>query len=110
MRALKSYSMLAALSVDKTPFSRPFGMEAQADAARDSFKHLDSDLLTLVSAFNVWRKAYLDDQADVREVCREKFLSHQNLSLIEETRDQLLKQLIGVKSVGRDVVDKRRYG
>jgi hypothetical protein len=65
--------------------------------------------MTIVAAFDAWREAYLDEHVDIRFFCQEKYISHANCSLIEETRGQLVRLLIGVKSVGSDVIDKRRY-
>lgn len=63
----------------------------------------------MVNAFDQWRAAYLDDNVDARQFCQAKFLSFSNLVQIEETRDQLLRLLIGVKSVGSDVVHRKKY-
>jgi hypothetical protein len=97
------------LSLGKSPFNRPFGSESESDRSRDGFKRDDSDLLTIVNAFEQWRDAYLDESVDIRLFCQEKFLSHANMSLIEETRGQLVRLLIGVRSVGSDVIDKKRF-
>lgn len=81
-------TIVAALS-SKTPFMTPFGFEAQADAAKRGFAVGNSDFLTLVNAFESWRRAS-DNPNFVRTFCKRNYLSHQNLQQIEELRQQLL--------------------
>jgi HrpA-like RNA helicase len=102
-------TIAAALSLGKSPFYAPFGAEAESNRSRDTFKRDDSDLMTIANAFDSWRAAYLDESIDIRLFCQEKYFSHANMSLIEETRGQLLRLLIGVRTVGRDVIDARRF-
>jgi len=101
-------TIAAALSLGKTPFNRPFGSEQEADRARHAFKKDDSDLIMIHAAYSQWRDACLNDQVDIQKFCDEKFLSRQNLGLIEDTRQQLLRLMISTKSVGKDVYASKR--
>lgn len=101
-------TIAAALSLDKSPFNRPLGRENEADLARNAFKSgIDSDLVMIATAFAEFRDVCLDKGQNTRKWCDSKFLSYANLILIEETRLQLLKLLISVKVVGKDVYSSR---
>lgn len=80
---------LAAALSSKSPFLSPLGYESQASATKQGFAVGNSDFLTLVNAFDSWRRAS-DNQNFVRTFCKRNFLSHQNLQQIEEFRQQLL--------------------
>lgn len=89
-------TIVAALS-SKTPFITPFGFESQADAAKKSFAVGHSDFLTIVNAFDSWRRAS-DNANFVRTFCKRNYLSHQNLQQIEELRQQLFSYVVQVLS------------
>lgn len=84
---------IAAALGSKTPFITPFGFEAQADAAKKGFATGNSDFLTIVNAFDSWRRAS-DNVNFVRTFCKRNYLSHQNLQQIEELRQQLLSYVM----------------
>jgi ATP-dependent RNA helicase DHX29 len=48
----------------------------------------NSDFLTIHAAFAAWRRCA--NQGFAHKFCRKNFLSHENLSQIEELRQQLL--------------------
>ncbi|QRW22773.1 Helicase associated domain (HA2) [Rhizoctonia solani] len=78
----------------KSPFLKPFGFEAQADAAKLSFAKENSDFFALVNAFNSWKRALSNGQHVARKFCRESYLSYQNLQQIEDLRQQFMGYLI----------------
>ncbi|KAL5535622.1 hypothetical protein ACEPAF_3716 [Sanghuangporus sanghuang] len=84
---------IAATLNSKSPFVTPFGLEQEADRAKNSFKIGNSDFLTIHYAFSSWRKASGNPNF-VRKFCRQNFLSPQNLQQIEDLRQQFLGYLI----------------
>ncbi|KAL5495158.1 hypothetical protein ACEPAI_620 [Sanghuangporus weigelae] len=92
-RCLDPALTIAATLNSKSPFVTPFGLEQEADRAKNSFKIGNSDFLTIHNAFSSWRKASGNPNF-VRKFCRQNFLSHQNLQQIEELRQQFLGYLI----------------
>ncbi|KAJ3571585.1 hypothetical protein NP233_g3653 [Leucocoprinus birnbaumii] len=92
-RCLDPALTIAAALNSKSPFLTPFGLEAEAERAKASFRLGDSDFLTLHNAFNSWRKASANG-AFVFKFCRTNYISHQNMQQIEELRHQFLGYLI----------------
>ncbi|KAF8699515.1 P-loop containing nucleoside triphosphate hydrolase protein, partial [Rhizoctonia solani] len=86
----------------KSPFLKPFGFEAQADAAKLSFAKENSDFFALVNAFNSWKRALSNGQHVARKFCRESYLSYQNLQQIEDLRQQFMGYLIDSSFVSVD--------
>ncbi|KAG0380585.1 ATP-dependent RNA helicase dhx29 [Mortierella sp. AD032] len=80
----------------KSPFVTPFGAEDEADAAKARFKLADSDMLTWYNAYLGWRQAYQAKPNGIYDYCRKNFLSHQNLSMIEDMKKQFLGFLYNV--------------
>ncbi|KAJ3995009.1 P-loop containing nucleoside triphosphate hydrolase protein [Lentinula boryana] len=91
---------IAAALNSKSPFLTPFGLEQEADRAKASFKSENSDFLTLHNAFSSWRKA--SAKGLERKLCKQNFLSHQNLQQIEELRQQFLGYLIDASFIQVD--------
>ncbi|KAJ3036814.1 ATP-dependent RNA helicase dhx29 [Rhizophlyctis rosea] len=89
-------TVAASLSLGKSPFLRPFGREAEADAARVGFRTEESDLLTISTAYTHWRTLHLKRTplTTIRDFCDRHFLNVQNLLMIEEARAQLLRALL----------------
>ncbi|KDR85121.1 hypothetical protein GALMADRAFT_131855 [Galerina marginata CBS 339.88] len=92
-RCLDPALTIAATLNSKSPFVAPFGLEQEADRARNSFRIENSDFLTIHNAFSSWRKACANP-GFARKFCRTNFLSHQNLQQIEDLRQQFLGYLI----------------
>ncbi|KAF8946016.1 hypothetical protein BGZ47_001510 [Haplosporangium gracile] len=86
---------VAAMLSFKSPFVTPFGAEDEADAAKARFKLADSDMLTWYNAYLGWRQAYQAKPNGIYDYCRKNFLSHQNLSMIEDMKKQFLGFLVG---------------
>lgn len=86
---------LAAILSSKSPFSAPFGQRTQADNARAAFRRADSDLLTVYSAYQGWKRLCQSNSGIGKELqfCRKNFLSQQTLSNIEDLKGQLLVSL-----------------
>lgn len=104
-------TIASSLSISKTPFTRPFGNEQLADLSRDSFKSGDSDLLTIVSAFDQWRVVILKQgYSKAKKWCEGKFLSFQSFTQIEESRSQLIKLLASVEGVPSNINTIKRKG
>lgn len=91
-KSLDAALTIAAALNSKSPFLTPFGREAEADAAKASFKVGHSDFLTIANAFNCWRRSVKQNHHFV--FCRKSFLSHQALQQIEELRQQYMAFLL----------------
>jgi len=98
---------IAAMLSFKSPFVKPFGAEAEADAAKARFKLADSDMLTWFNAYLGWRKTYQEKTSAIYDYCRENFLSHQNLTMIEDMKKQFLGFLVGTGFVKVDFKTRR---
>ncbi|KAG0229491.1 ATP-dependent RNA helicase dhx29, partial [Mortierella sp. GBA43] len=98
---------IAAMLSFKSPFVKPFGAEAESDAAKARFKLADSDMLTWFNAYLGWRKTYQEKTSGIYDYCRENFLSHQNLVMIEDMKKQFLGFLVGTGFVKVDMKTKR---
>ncbi|KAJ3092644.1 ATP-dependent RNA helicase dhx29 [Quaeritorhiza haematococci] len=102
-------TIAAILSLGRSPFSRPFGKEAEADRAKAAFRTADSDLLTMYTAYDRWRSCLQNASTRsptsvARDFCDRNYLSMQNLMMIEEGRGQLLRLLAGAGMVDRNVL------
>lgn len=97
-RCLDPALTIAAALNSKSPFVTPFGLEHEADRAKNAFKsgksndisHKDpsyssvlmhgfsgnSDFLTIHNVFSSWRRACANP-GFIRKFCRQNFLSHQ---------------------------------
>lgn len=94
MRALDPALTIAATLNSKSPFVAPFGREAEAERAKQSFNtsgHF-SDFITYARAFSAWRRA--TDNNVARSFCNASFLSSNNLQQIEELRQQYMAYLV----------------
>ncbi|KAI0785954.1 P-loop containing nucleoside triphosphate hydrolase protein [Abortiporus biennis] len=99
-RCLDPALTIAATLNSKSPFLTPFGLAEQADLAKLSFRVENSDFLTIHNAFSTWRTACNNGVA--RKLCKNYFLSHQNLMQIEELRQQYLGYLIDSNFIRAD--------
>ncbi|THH31997.1 hypothetical protein EUX98_g2175 [Antrodiella citrinella] len=93
-RCLDPALTIAATLNSKSPFVTPFGLQDEADRAKLSFRSDNSDFLTIHNAFSTWRNACANGSGIARKLCKQYFLSHQNLLQIEELRQQYLGYLI----------------
>ncbi|KAI7827106.1 P-loop containing nucleoside triphosphate hydrolase protein [Gamsiella multidivaricata] len=98
---------IAAMLSFKSPFVTPFGAEDEADAAKARFKLADSDMLTWYNAYLGWRQAYQTKPNGIYDYCRKNFLSHQNLSMMEDMKKQFLGFLVSTGFVRVDAETKR---
>lgn len=92
-RCLDPALTIAAALSSKSPFLTPFGLEAEAERAKATFRSGDSDFLTIHNAFDSWRKASANG-GYVYKFCRVNYISHQNMQQIEALRQQFLGYLI----------------
>ncbi|KAF9192647.1 hypothetical protein BGZ50_008354 [Haplosporangium sp. Z 11] len=99
---------IAAMLSFKSPFVTPFGAEDEADAAKARFKLADSDMLTWYNAYLGWRQAYQAKPSGIYDYCRKNFLSHQNLTMMEDMKKQFLGFLVGTGFVRVDGETKRQ--
>jgi ATP-dependent RNA helicase DHX29 len=97
---------IAAILSSKSPFVTPFGQRQAADNARLSFAKSDSDLLTAYNAYICWRRVLQDPAQNIFAYCRKNFLSHQNLSAIEDLKGQLLTAMVDTGLVPRSALDR----
>ncbi|KAF9393788.1 hypothetical protein BGX21_010619 [Mortierella sp. AD011] len=98
---------IAAMLSFKSPFVTPFGAEDEADAAKARFKLADSDMLTWYNAYLGWRQSYQVKPNGIYDYCRKNFLSHQNLTMMEDMKKQFLGFLVGTGFVAVDGETKR---
>jgi len=92
LQILDSALTIAATLNAKSPFLNPFGRELEARNAKKSFDFGDSDFLTIVRAFNSWRRA--TENGVAKQFCQKCFLSQTNLIQIEELRQQYMSYLL----------------
>lgn len=97
---LDSALTIAATMNAKSPFLTPFGQELEARLAKKSFDKGNNDFVTIVRAFNSWRKA--TENGNARKFCKQSFLSQTNLVQIEELRQQYMTYLIDAGFVDVD--------
>jgi len=85
----------AAILTSKSPFvaSGIGGTRKQADLARLSFRHGDSDLLTDFAAYAAWRRVCTTNAMPEHQFCAKASLSAQTLANIEDLKAQLLGAL-----------------
>lgn len=101
-RCLDPALTIAATLNSKSPFITPFGQESEADSIRSSFKTGElsvdrdatstgacvnsyipsmalgnSDFLTIVNVFSIWRRMASTNPNQARTFCRRNFLSYQ---------------------------------
>ncbi|KAG0174845.1 hypothetical protein DFQ28_007345 [Apophysomyces sp. BC1034] len=101
-RCLDPVLTIAASLSFKSPFVRPFGKESEADAAREKFRHADSDFWTIYKAYCCWREQLEKVRQQpgwtrkMREFCSKHFLSEQNLEMIEDMKKQYLELLVSI--------------
>lgn len=103
LQILDSALTIAATLNSKSPFLNPFGRELEARNAKKSFDFGDSDFLTIVRAFNSWRRA--TENGVGKQFCQKCFLSLTNLIQIEELRQQYMSYLLdsGFVNVGDEI-------
>lgn len=81
----------AAILTSKSPFvSSVGGTRKQADLARLSFRHGDSDLLTDFAAYAAWRRVCTTNATPEHQFCAKASLSALTLANIEDLKAQLL--------------------
>ncbi|KAI9471811.1 MAG: P-loop containing nucleoside triphosphate hydrolase protein [Benjaminiella poitrasii] len=119
-RCLDPILTIAAALSFKSPFTRPFGKEDEADAARSRFRVENSDFLTIYKAYHTWRKHLTElckdkmlSSSSIRRkmyrFCNENFLSQQNLEMIEDMKRQYLGLLISIGFVKVNREDLNLY-
>lgn len=99
---------IAAILSSKSPFVTPFGARQQADQARLAFAKGDSDLLTAYNAYSAWKKVSQSRDQSIFVFCRKHFLSHQNLTAIEDIKGQLLSAMTDTGLVPADTFNRRQ--
>ncbi|KAL4215433.1 ATP-dependent RNA helicase dhx29 [Rhizopus microsporus] len=110
-RCLDPILTIAAMLSYKSPFTRPFGKEREADIARSRFEIGESDFLTMYQAYDAWRNYLMQVRGKpgwlrhMHEFCKENFLSQQNLEMIEEMKRQFLALLINIGFVKTSKLD-----
>ena len=92
LQILDSALTIAATLNSKSPFLNPFGRELEARNAKKSFDFGDNDFVTIVRAFNSWKRASQNGVA--KQFCNKCFLSQTNLIQIEELRQQYMTYLL----------------
>jgi HrpA-like RNA helicase len=94
---------IAATVSAKSPFLAPFDDRERADMAKLKFAEGDSDLLTMLNAYNAWKAisgptsnsrggsgGYQKRNPEEEKYCRDNYLSVNSLQLIDQMRGQFL--------------------
>ena len=76
-------TLAATLSV-KSPFLRPRGKENEADSKKYQFTHHTGDHITLIMAFNAFKKNEFS-----KDWCRDNFINFRTMKAIDNVRGQL---------------------
>ena len=76
-------TLAATLSV-KSPFLRPRGKENEADSKKYQFTHHTGDHITLIMAFNSFKKNEF-----TKDWCRDNFINFRTMKAIDNVRGQL---------------------
>lgn len=105
LQILDSALTIAATLNSKSPFLNPFGRELEARNAKKSFDFGDNDFVTIVRAFNSWKRASQNGVA--KQFCNKCFLSQTNLIQIEELRQQYMTYLLDSGFVSVDEETRR---
>ena len=75
---------LAAILSVKSPFLRPRGKENEADSKKYQFTHHTGDHITLIMAFNAFKKNEFS-----KDWCRDNFINFRTMKAIDNVRGQL---------------------
>ena len=76
-------TIAATLSV-KSPFLRPRGKENEADSKKYQFTHHTGDHITLIMAFNSFKKNEF-----TKDWCRDNYINYRTMKAIDNVRNQL---------------------
>ena len=76
-------TIAATLSV-KSPFLRPRGKENEADSKKYQFTHHSGDHITLIMAYNAFKKNEL-----IKDWCRDNYINYRTMKAIDNVRNQL---------------------
>jgi HrpA-like RNA helicase len=90
----------------KSPFLNPLNCREKARDAKLGFSKADSDLLSIVNAYNQWFG--IKHNKDRRKFCRDNFLSQTTLEMMKHLRRQFRNLLIGAGFLRKR--DKARAG
>ena len=95
-------TITAGCSLGKSIFQTPYGSEESANMAKKKFIMGDSDLLAIWKAYSLWKDEFARRPNQIWSYCRQHFLNHSSLLMMERHKWQLLKSLIDIGFVDRD--------
>jgi ATP-dependent RNA helicase DHX36 len=84
---------IAATLASKHPFVRPYNDSGAADSARMAFAQHKSDHLASLEAYSAWQSASGRSYGEVKQWCRQHYLSLTGLETIQGLRRQFLDRL-----------------
>eukprot|EP00730_Choanoeca_flexa_P019085 TRINITY_DN9308_c0_g1_i3.p1 TRINITY_DN9308_c0_g1~~TRINITY_DN9308_c0_g1_i3.p1 ORF type:complete len:1030 (+),score=236.99 TRINITY_DN9308_c0_g1_i3:221-3091(+) len=90
---------IAASASVKSPFVQPFSKREEARKRKKEFSVEESDLLTVVHAYNAWQA--IEGREDRRHFCQDNFISNQTMKSIAELKQQLAVLLCDLGFVPR---------
>ena len=109
-RILDPCLTIAASMSFRSPFFSPLDVREVADEKKRDFNVGKSDALTLLNAYDEWRKAKQKGPNAEWKFLKSNFLSRQTLSMISEMRQQFAELIIGIGFAKRAPKQKYRGG
>ena len=106
LRCIDPILTIAAFSSVKSPFISSFDCREESVIARRSFLTADSDLLTVLNAYNTWFEIANSGPGSARAAetfCSRNYLSSMNLKQIQQIRGQFIELLRDIGFIGADV-------
>lgn len=104
LRCIDPILTVAAFSSVKSPFVSSFDSRDASDMAKKSFLTSDSDLFTMINAYNSWSDIMASGSVRAAEsFCSKNYLSSMNLRQIQQIRGQFIELLRDIGFLGADV-------
>lgn len=92
-------TIAATLSASRSPFMASMANDALAKAKHSSFRHPESDFMTMVNAFNAYRSSEKTGKSS--KFCRDNYLNYAVLREISEARRQFADLLASIGFLSR---------
>jgi ATP-dependent RNA helicase DHX57 len=106
LRCIDPILTVAAMSSVKSPFISSFDCRDASDLAKKSFLKGDSDLFTMLNAYNSWAEIMSSGAGSTRAAetfCSRNYLSSMNLRQIQQIRGQFIELLRDIGFLGPNV-------
>lgn len=106
LRCVDPILTIAAFNSVKSPFVSSFDSREESDAARKTFLTADSDLLTMLKAYDSWAEIVASGHGSIRAAetfCSRNYLSSMSLRQIQQIRGQFIELLRDIGFISADV-------